>query len=909
MQHINLNPQIINRLESDFNMVPRGSHLRGGECPDCGKKTLWTWVDKPGRVQCDRTNNCNFSATSKELFPDLFERINERYKPTAENPNATADAYLSLIRGIDPSAVKGWYDQNKYWHPNGNKGTASVRFYLTADKQTYWERLIDTVTITDDDGSTEERNKSFKGAFKGLWWQPPQLTINKDDTIYFCEGILDAISLNLNGLKAVAIMSSGTFPHDAIKPHLGQNVEWVLALDNDKTGRRFTKKHGQKLRDMGERVTAMLSSESDEKADWNDLHRAKKLTEQDINQYRYLGGLELAISYREKAQMIWQHNISQNKYVMDYANRTYSVAVDKSEHEKAMTMYAAGIVGVDPVQITTEELNAIIDELKPEDKHEMTLHAFGQASKIKEIGTFAIDYLYYQQPDNGEDGQYFFRFTLSNHNEERQIAFTHKTISAASDFKKSSMRIPGALFTGSTYDLDWLYKHWTRQNTKEVRTLDYIGYDKTTKTYVFKDFAVEGAKVHKLNNQSFFQLKKQGVKTMVDIKQSLSTKNNVEWIADFKTAFGTKGLVSLAWWFGTLFVEQVRQQHRSYPFFELVGEAASGKSSLVDFMWKLYGKEGESFNPNSSTLAGRTRKMAEVSNLPVVFNETDNEDGINSHVKKFNWDEIKDLFDGEFGRVTGIKSQDNSTKKPAFKAGLMIVQNVPVMASEAIITRIVHLNFDTSHHSSEGYAASVRLNNQPVNELNGFIINATKQADRVLKHFNQQLQKHRAKLQTNRDIKLQRIIENHAKIMAFFDCLKGLIPEIAEQDVIEVHAMLETMAATRQASLNEDSQLLQQFWNQFHYLDSKPRESSRDIELLATENQMNHSAKPAQEIAVNLEHYHGMCALHNQPRIEPIELRKQLAGSKRHKFIVSKVVNSNIENRSVRCWVFDRKGV
>ena len=908
MQHINLNPQIINRLENDFNMVARGSHLRGGECPDCGKKTLWTWVEKPGRVQCDRTNNCNFSATSKELFPDLFERINERYKPTAENPNATADAYLSLIRGIDPSAVKGWYDQNKYWHPNGNKGTASVRFYLTADKQTYWERLIDTVTITDDDGSTEERNKSFKGAFKGLWWQPPQLTINKDDTVYFCEGILDAISLNLNGLKAVAIMSSGTFPHDAIKPHLGQNVEWVLALDNDKTGRRFTKKHGQTLRDMGERVTAMLSSESDEKSDWNDLHRAKKLTEQDINQYRYLGGLELAISYREKAQMIWQHK-NCRQYVYDYRNKTYSLKIDKKKHDDAIKTFVYGQAGAADESLNSGDVEKIIAELSDEQKKELYSSAFGASATIQEIATFKMDYLYFQQPDNGEDGQYFFHFTLATNHQSREIAFSHKTMNAASDFSKSSMRIPGACFDGSTANLRWLYKDWTRRNQKEVRTLDYIGYDKKTRAYIYNDFAIEKGRIHKVNSQSFFQLKKEGIKTTVDIRQTLSTKKNTAWLKDYKTAFKTKGLIALGWWFGSLFAEQIREQHRAYPYFELVGTPDSGKSLLVDFLWKLYGKEGETFNPKVSTAAGRIRKMSEVSNIPIVFNETDNEaqDGAR-HEKKFAWDELKDLFEGHFGKVTGVKSMDNRTRKTLFKAALMMLQNVKIVASEAMMTRMVHMFFDTSHHSPAGYDASVRLNALDVKELNGFLINTVKQEELILKRFNQQYPKHRVSLIANKEIKTNRIIDNHAKIMALFDCLKGVIPDISDQDVVDVRIMLEEMAVECQQGLNEDSQLVQQFWGQYYYMNSEP-EIGYQRQVGDQKPRLNHSRTPEQTICISLEHFHRMCTVLGQPKMEPNELRRQLKDSKKHKFIHCKVINSAIEPRSVRCFVFEVKGV
>ena len=186
-------------------------------------------------------------------------------------------------------------------------------------------------------------------------------------------------------------------------------------------------------------------------------------------------------------------------------------------------------------------------------------------------------------------------------------------------------KTPSALFTGSTKDLDYMYQKWMGRIPKIVKTLDYVGYDRETGAYVYLDYAVESGKLLNLNKESFFQLKKSGIKTMVDIKQKLNTQTRADWLTDYQTAFGIKGMAALSWWIGCLFVEQIRQRHRSYPFFEVVGEAGSGKSDMVDFLWKLLGREGESFNPNSSTLAGRTRKMAEVSNLPVVFNEIDNE--------------------------------------------------------------------------------------------------------------------------------------------------------------------------------------------------------------------------------------------------------------------------------------------
>ena len=898
-----LTPQIVNRLQHEFRMTEQGDYLRG-YCPDCGKKSLWTWLNNPGNVQCDRINKCAYSEPTFELFPDLFEKLNEKHPPTEQDPSATAKAYLSLIRGFELSQLSGLFEQGKYWHPHGNKGTATVRFYLDEAKTMMWERLIDDVTITNEDGSKETRNKNFKGTFKGYWWQPPTLTIEVWDEVWLVEGIFDAIALNQNGIKAVAIMSSGTWPSESIKPHLHKDITWVIATDNDSAGRKALEKHSQTLRDLGENVAAALSSDNDKKADWNDLHKAGKLTEQNLNRYRYLGNLALAQSANEKAQIIWERNPERGHFIFSFRNRTYAATVNKEEHGKVSMAYWANREGLDPMALSQKDVDELREKSTDAIRLECDKYAFSQSVKMREIATFSMDYLYFQQPDNGEDGQYFFRFMLANHGQERQIAFTHKTISAASDFKKSAMRIPGALFTGTAADLDSLYREWTRYNIKEVRTLDFVGYDKPSKTYVFNNFAVENKKILKLNNQSFFELKKQGIKTTVDIKQTLSQKDNHDWVPDFKTAFGTKGLVALSWWFGCLFVEQVRDEYSSYPFFELVGEAASGKSSLVDFMWKLYGKDGESFNPNSSTLAGRTRKMAEVSNLPVVFNETDNEnDDKNNHVKRFNWDEQKDLFEGEFGRVTGIKSQDNSTKKPAFKAGLMIVQNIPVMASEAILTRITHLNFDTSHHSPQGYEAAGRLNRMPISEVNGFILNAVQHAEPIMKAFKECFARHQKRLTSNPDIKLNRIVDNHAKIMAFTELLAAIYPAITEHDVNNVHAMLETMATQRQQSLNEDSQVVQQFWAQFDYLDTKPGSGGYAVNI---ENQMNHSKHPEQQIAVNLEHFHSQCKVHNLPFMEPKELRRQLTTSKKREYIENKPVKSRIEDRAVRCWIFKR---
>jgi hypothetical protein len=882
---IDLNTQIVDRLVGEFKFKHRSEHLREGVCQGCGKKTLWTWIAKPGMVQCNRTNQCNWAATSKELFPDLFENLNKKYPATEQSPNQTADAYLSLIRGFNPDKIKGWYEQGKYWHPRGDKGTATVRFYLDDNKTIMWERLIDDVTITDEDSSKETRNKNFKGSFKGLWWQPPGFTINEKDQIYWCEGIPDAIALNLAGFKAVAIMSSGTFPSESIKPHLGKQVKWIIAVDNDSTGRRSLQKHAEKLREMKENLGAAISSEYEDKQDWNDLYKAGKLAEKDMNQYLHLGRLELSRNHVEKAIEIWKHNEKKTYFVYGFGNRTYSFKINEAEYRKAYEKESG---------------------MNPEKELRNQKAAFTHASTIKQIAGFKIDFLYFQRPENGEEGQFFFRLTFYNNAPQIMISLAGKVLAGAGDFKKAVGNAdPSALWEGSTKDLDELRKQWMGRIPKIVKTLDYIGYDKNTKAYVYADYAVEKGQILKLNKESFFQLKNGGIKTTIDIKQKLNIQMVADWLPDYQAAFGTGGMVALSWWFGSLFVEQIRDQHHSYPFFEIVGEAGSGKTDMVNFLWKLLGRPDDSFNPNSSTVPGYFRKLAESSNMPVVFNETDNEKiSEDRHSKRFEWDSwCKAMFDGALDRITGQKTQGNETRKPTFKGALGIVQNIPVIASEAIMSRIVHLQFDRSHHSTEGRYASERLKMLPVMDVSGFLLHSTSRAEAVLTRFNEQFKKHHQALLSNKKIKMQRVIENHAKVMALADCLSLVLP-VSDITITEVHRALITMAETRQESLNEEHPVVQQFWATFDYLDS--RAVTTDGEHYLDKNLLNHSGSPDIEIAINLEHFRQRCMDMKQELIDSKALRSHLPSSRKRMYLRNEAIRSSIEKRTIRCWIFKR---
>lgn len=882
----NVNGQIVARLKDQFQLKVRGTNaLREGVCPECDKKTLWTWIETPGVVQCNRQTKCGYNESTRNMFPDLFDDLDKKYPKTTENPNATADAYLAMVRGFPLDNLRGAYSQHSYYHPHGDRGTTSIRFYLDREKDVYWERLMDTVIITDQDGSTSTRNMNFKGAFKNLWWQPPLQTIDKDDTVYLTEGIFDAIALWLAGHKVCAIMSAGSLPKEALKAHFAKKVKWRLALDNDQAGRKYSKKHVEWLLAEGEHAGAIFSSEGLSKLDWNDLYQREQLEKQHFRNYRYYGKLELVKSPSEKAQLIFDHaEYKEYFFTFSLFNRMYRCTVDKKEYEIASD------------ELTDSKKNT--DEIKE--------GAFFTAGKALSEGNCNIELLHILESEIGDDPLYRVKVSFDNDAASRQIDLTGNSFSSASEFKKAVMvKAPGALCTLTNKSMEHRFLNWFKTKPVTVRSLDYAGYNKETDAYIYQDFAVQNGKIIKVNTDGFFALKQFGIKSHMDLKQKLTDTAPIAWLADYKLAYGDGGLVALCWWVGVMYAEQIRADYRSYPFIEIVGEAASGKSDMIDFLWKLYGRESDSFNPNSSSLAGRTRKMAESSNLPLVFNETDNEMAAeNNHMKKFNWDEWKDLFDGLIGRMLGVKSNDNKTKNALFRSALCIVQNMPVFASEAILSRIVHLQFDRSHHSTPGKHASDRLKRLAITDVSGFLLQSNMRSKTFMTLFAERLVVHVAALQQDKAITLSRIIENHAKMMAISDCLH-LLMSISAADVAVIHKQLIEMAKTRQNALREDTPRVQLFWENFNYLNTRFDDNGKDIKA---EHTINHHKDPEDYIAVNAVQYYTMVNDRGMEKIETVELHKILPTSIEYEFIGKKVITSRITQTKKRCWVFKTPG-
>ncbi|MDR1461544.1 MAG: toprim domain-containing protein [Azoarcus sp.] len=886
-------------LLRDFQFKEVGDFLRAGKCPHCGKRELYTLKAHPWILRCARLNKCGAEIHVKEIYPELFNDWSKLFPATDKNPHAAADAYLRDGRGFDLDKLRAWgvvYRQESYFDREKKEGSAVVRFSIGGDAT--WERIIDRPE------RFGARKASFRGAYGGMWWCAGTPAESKE--IWIVEGIFDALALMHHGLYAVAAMSCSNYPDKALAGLAAQcdsgkrpRPLLVWALDNDKAGRGSMVKHLARARKDGwKNAAALVPSRQGRKLDWNDVHQLGRLEGKDIQEYRYQGDLFLAPSPQMKAAMIYAHSrLTSFHFDFDHRIFWWKLDLEKMSNDRQ------------------EELHLSITQ---KDYAEIS-----KAAQVTEICNCLPQPLYYVKNDPTDEAWYYFRIDFPHDAAPVKNTFSAGQLAAASEFKKRLLHIgPGAIWAGNSGQLDVLLKKWTF-NIKTVETVDYIGYSASHKVYVFNTVAVSRGRIYERNDEDYFEIGALSIKSLSRLdKMDINTDLNemdAEWFDKFYLCFGVKGLFALAFWFGSLFAEQIRERFESFPFMEIVGEPGSGKTTLLEMLWKLLGRSAyEGFDPMKSSHVGFLRAMAQVSNLPVVLIESDRDsDADNSRGRSpapFHWDSLKSLYNGGSLRTTGVKSAGNDTHDPQFRAALVISQNAPVAASAAIMERIIHLSFDKSHQSDAGREAALALGRMPARAVSGFLLQATRKESEVMAMFDAQ---HRGWEQAlaQAGVKNQRIQKNYGQLFVLLAALEMLVP-ISGSQRHEAVAALTVMAVERERDLARDHIVVERFWEAYDYLNGMPAEAITDGERY--EPRLNHSRDPGL-IAINLNHFTEVARQHGQQAPEPQELKKHLRTSKQRKFVDANVVVSSAINArfnglreghqsprpaSIRCWVF-----
>lgn len=890
-----LRHDVLQRIESEFGLKHRvpTNYMRGGTCPKCNKKELYTRFDSPWQLICGRQEKCGHTVHVKEIYDDLFEDWSKRVPATENAPTATARAYLEFARGFDISLIGGWFTQDTYYSAQHDAGSATVRFAL--EKGGYWERLIDRPARF---GKMKARFKPGE-SYKGVWWCPPCVDVLEAKEIWIVEGIFDALALVHHNIAAVSAMSSNAFPADSLKALVearpGNLPKLVWALDNEPGAHAYTKRWVRMARELGFTCeAAQIPQRDNRKVDWNDLHQRWQFLDEgekrdaqfdkDITTARHHGALLIAENATEKALVMFDWK-RRSEFHLEYGNRLYWFKLDLEKYNKA------------------------IQELEDSDHHDdqllnnkqMRTKAMQQCGALQRIATCNPKALYYQENKLTDESWYYFRITFAHDAAPIKNTFTSSQIASSAEFKKRLLGIaPGGMFTGTTQQLDAFIEEQT-DALKTVQTIDFTGYTREHSAYVYGDVAVRDGKVFKLNEEDFFDMDRLSIKTLSQsVILNLNTdleKFDTEWLDIIWQCFGAKGLVALAFWFGSLFAEQIRQHQKSYPFAEIIGEPGAGKSTLIEFLWKLCGRiDYEGFDPTKGTPVARARNFAQVGNLPVVLIESEREKTDGSQTKQYDWDELKTAYNGRSVRSTGVKNNGNDTREPPFRGAVVIGQNHAVNASEPILQRLVHIAMTKDGQTPQTKLLVEKLERMPVDRVSGFLVKATMKESIVMQTVREKVPVYEQKLLALPEIRTVRIAKNHAQLHALVDALVHVVP-LKKHQVDAAHSEIQSMTKERQLAINADHPIVVEFWELYEYLNS-------------TAGGLNHSRNDGL-IAVNLNDFAKEAAEKRQKVPDLTELKRHLKTSKCPKFLET---NRNVcsawetdaanKPKTVRCWIF-----
>ncbi|MDO0848272.1 toprim domain-containing protein [Xanthomonas campestris pv. campestris] len=892
-----LRQQVLSRLERDYGLKHRSGteYMRGGKCPSCSKKELYTNHLKPWVVKCGRQSKCGRELHVKDLYDDLFDDWSKRFQPTPAAPNAAADAYLQFSRGFDLAPLKGLYTQDSYYDRKITAGTATVRFALV--KGGWWERLIDRPHRFGKQKARFAPGQSYAG----MWWAAPAAltAMQTAREVWIVEGIFDAIALLQHGVCAVSAMSSNAFPEESLrelsKARMADLPTLVWALDNEPGARAYTHKHIKRAAALGfDSRAAQIVQRDSKKTDWNDLHLRAIASDDprqwrnDVNEARYQGDLLVARSAVDKGLLMFEHD-GRNDFWLDYRSRLYWFDFDTQRFDKLRKEKLGDIDADDGDEVAAEDLKKIKRA----------------ACSVQKIANCYPEALYFQRQEVTDESWYYFRVDFPHDGPSVKGTFTGGHVASASEFKKRLISLAaGAMFTGTGHQLDRLIEEQT-EAIKTVDAIDFVGYSKEHRAYLLGDMAVRDGELVTANEEDYFEFDKLRLKTTqksirLEIQRDAEAFR-VDWLPWLWQCFGTHGMVAMTFWFGSLFAEQIRAGHKSFPFLEATGEAGAGKTTLLTFLWKLLGRSDyEGFDPAKSSKAGRARAMGQVSGMPVVLLEADRSEPDKAHSKTFEWDELKDFFGGGTLATRGVRNGGNETYEPPFRGTIVITQNAAVDASEAILTRIVKLHFKRPQVTTESRIAADNLNALQVEEVSHFLVRAIRQERAILDLFAERVKVFEAKLRAQQDLRLERVIKNHAQMLALFDCLR-LVITIPDDMVEQTRLALLDMALERQKAISADHAMVNEFWEVYEYLEATGHGKAV----------VNHS-RDAQRIAINLNHFAARAAQFSQSVPDLKVLRALLGDSRRHKFIGANVaVNSAVlkddltgAGTTVKCWVF-----
>lgn len=235
--------------------------------------------------------------------------------------------------------------------------------------------------------------------------------------------------------------------------------------------------------------------------------------------------------------------------------------------------------------------------------------------------------------------------------------------------------------------------------------------------------------------------------------------NFEQWADLMHKVYGSNGMMGVCFYIAALYRDIVFDQLNAFPLLFCFGERQSGKTKYTDSFKPLFGQPQDSLSlENPSTTIGMSRTLANFSNTIVMLDEYKNS------VDKRTIGLLKGLWDG-FGRITGVKSNDNQTKTTRPLSSVILSgQDMPTI-DNALFTRCILLEFRDKARDYANYELLKRLEKQGQSGITIELLGFRSQMEVVFRETFQRVLKYLKDHLRGEGIE-DRMLQNMATILA-----------------------------------------------------------------------------------------------------------------------------------------------
>ncbi|MBF0454003.1 MAG: toprim domain-containing protein [Magnetococcales bacterium] len=689
------------------------SSMSGLVCSGCGSKEAWAYTKSPLAVICNRLNKCGAKVKTLDLFPELKQQVERDYKPTKEDPNKPATAFLQM-RGLNKS-LEGL----KYrYQPNIRRtGSGGVMFEVAHGVEN--GRLFNP---PQGEGKTHN-----SGSCGGLYWQHPGIEYDPNQRTIATEGIIDALSHVEMGNQAIALLSAGQKPE---KFDLDEFPKLVFGFDRDAAGRRALKKWKEAFPEAGA-IEPIIG-------DWNDflqagsLETAKERFEKSFDEFETRASLSLASTAQEYVE-VYHGFFGRVPGLFDFQGCHYY------SYAKAGT------------------------EKKPPELHS------------RKVSNFTVEVDHFQLDDTNQD-EPINRFHLNispRKGKTVSCSVTADELASSSKLTAVFMQRSRVLWEGDRNPSLALARKIVESGAPVVRQLTTTGYDSKTGCYVLLNFAIDrGGKLLLPNKRKIFDLSRSDKVRPVQqpsLKPEAGKPPAEIWKLVYQ-AWGEVGITAIAWVVACWWVNQIKEEIGFFPFLSIFGDPQTGKSRLVRLLNAIQGLDEEGLAMNRvNTSKGEIRKLAQRSGMFKALIEGNDREKI-----RFDVDSILPLYNyGNALQVQALKTTDTRTRDIPFLASLMFVQNTEAFSSRAQKERVISVGISKDSLTDVTRSAYDTLTKMALPELASFFTEIMKHRKQIEKQWPTAFE--RAKKDLQQSVPDNRINENHGILLAFHRLMSAII--------------------------------------------------------------------------------------------------------------------------------------